>query len=100
VLKSASYNNLQIWRVHTDCRGLRDTERAESLQEQTQVLLGEHCARLRCEASARRRLGRLLLLLPASRRPPADTLQELFFRHTVGEVPIERLLGEMQHTGI
>ena len=86
-----------------ECHGVRDASRAEALQEQTQLLLGEHCTgylhpngnRVMCEAAARRRLGRLLLLLPASRRPAPFALQELFFKQIVGDVPIERLLGDM-----
>lgn len=41
------------------------------------------------------RFGRLLLLLPALRRVSALAIEELFFKKTIGTVPIERLLSDM-----
>ncbi|XP_059488533.1 nuclear receptor subfamily 2 group E member 1-like isoform X2 [Neocloeon triangulifer] len=76
--------------------GLRDGIRVEALQEQSQLLLGDYCVSSGgCEGAARRRLGRLLLLLSGARQLEAAALQELFFSQTVGQVPIERLLGDI-----
>ncbi|CAB3372438.1 Hypothetical predicted protein [Cloeon dipterum] len=76
--------------------GLRDSIRVEALQEQSQLLLGDYCVSSGgCEGAARRRLGRLLLLLSGARQLEAAALQELFFSQTVGQVPIERLLGDI-----
>jgi hypothetical protein len=70
--------------------------RVEALQEQSQLLLGDYCVSSRgCEGAARRRLGRLLLLLNGARQLEATALQQLFFSQTVGQVPIERLLGDI-----
>ncbi|KAG8223971.1 hypothetical protein J437_LFUL005584 [Ladona fulva] len=84
----------------TDTRGLRNAKEVESLQEQTHIMLLEYCNGIH-EAGASQptgqsvRLGRLLLLLPSVGSVSRRSLEELFFRKTVGDVPIERLLGDM-----
>lgn len=57
-----------------------------TIQEQTVAVLGERGAG---------RVGRLLLLLPPARALCRGTLQELLFKPTVGDVSVERLLGDM-----
>ncbi|XP_066593260.1 nuclear receptor subfamily 2 group E member 1-like [Prorops nasuta] len=69
-----------------EARGLSDAETVSALQEQTVAVF--------CEREARR-VGRLLLLLPSARALCRSTLQELLFKPTVGDVSIERLLGDM-----
>ncbi|KAK0071356.1 hypothetical protein PV325_011753, partial [Microctonus aethiopoides] len=69
-----------------ESRGLCDIGRVTTLQEQTVTVLGERGAG---------RVGRLLLLLPPARALCRGTLQELLFKPTVGEVSVERLLGDM-----
>ncbi|XP_071451821.1 photoreceptor-specific nuclear receptor-like [Hetaerina americana] len=73
-----------------DTRGLRNSKQVESLQEQTHIMLLEYCS-----GAASARLGRLLLLLPSLGSVSRRSLEELFFRKTVGDVPIERLLCDM-----
>lgn len=73
-----------------EARGLADGLQVEALADQTHAMMSEYCA-----VRGRARLGRLLLLLPAVRALSSRSLQELFFRQTVGDVPIERLLGDM-----
>ena len=41
------------------------------------------------------RFGKLLLLLPTLRVVSGITIEELFFRKTIGNIPIERLLVDM-----
>lgn len=41
------------------------------------------------------RFGRLLLLLPSLRAIRSTTIEYLFFKETIGNVPISRLLGDM-----
>lgn len=41
------------------------------------------------------RFGRLLLLLPSLRAIRSTTIEFLFFKETIGNVPISRLLGDM-----
>ncbi|XP_034254274.1 nuclear receptor subfamily 2 group E member 1-like [Thrips palmi] len=73
-----------------EARGLSDGLQVEALADQTHAMMSEYCS-----VRGRARLGRLLLLLPAVRALSSRSLQELFFRQTVGDVPIERLLGDM-----
>ncbi|XP_043272654.1 protein dissatisfaction-like [Venturia canescens] len=69
-----------------ESRGLEDAGRVSTIQEQTVAVLGERGAG---------RVGRLLLLLPPARALCRGTLQELLFKPTVGDVSVERLLGDM-----
>ncbi|KZC14643.1 Nuclear receptor subfamily 2 group E member 1 [Dufourea novaeangliae] len=69
-----------------ESRGLCERGRVAALQEQTVAVF--------CERDARR-VGRLLLLLPPARALCRSTLQELLFKPTVGDVSVERLLGDM-----
>lgn len=41
------------------------------------------------------RFGKLLLLLPALRSVNPTTIEEVFFKKTIGNVPITRLLSDM-----
>ncbi|XP_058950636.2 nuclear receptor subfamily 2 group E member 1 [Pocillopora verrucosa] len=73
--------------------GLKDPEQVESTQDQAQLMLGEY-VRAQCPTQLAR-FGRLLLLLPTLRRISAKEIEELFFKKTIGTVPIERLLSDM-----
>lgn len=48
-----------------------------------------------CGAGGRVRAGKLLLLLPALGHISATAVQEIFFKRTVGNTPIERVLCDM-----
>lgn len=41
------------------------------------------------------RFGKLLLLLPSLRSVSPSTIEEVFFKKTIGNVPITRLLSDM-----
>lgn len=71
-----------------DCAGLQSAADVAVLQAQTVSLLLEKCGGAR--------MGHLLLMLPCI-KIAADRrmMQELLFRKTVGEVAIERLLGDL-----
>ncbi|EDO38323.1 predicted protein, partial [Nematostella vectensis] len=73
--------------------GLKDPEQIETTQDQAQLMLGEYIRSTYPTQVAR--FGRLLLLLPALRRVSALAIEELFFKKTIGTVPIERLLSDM-----
>nr|XP_006814018.1 PREDICTED: photoreceptor-specific nuclear receptor-like [Saccoglossus kowalevskii] len=76
-----------------ETRGLREMVQVETLQDQAQLMLGEYThARF---PSQRVRFGRLLLLLPALKAVSARAIEEIFFRRTIGSIPIERLLCDM-----
>ncbi|TDG47235.1 hypothetical protein AWZ03_006366 [Drosophila navojoa] len=73
--------------------GLCDVQPVEMLQDQAQCILSDH-VRLRYPRQATR-FGRLLLLLPSLRTIRASTIEALFFKETIGNVPIARLLRDM-----
>ncbi|XP_063878163.1 nuclear receptor subfamily 2 group E member 1-like [Scylla paramamosain] len=78
-----------------EARGLRDGYGVEVLQDQTQLMLHEYLASKVCGAGGRVRAGKLLLLLPALGHISATAVQEIFFKRTVGNTPIERVLCDM-----
>ncbi|NWR33539.1 NR2E3 protein, partial [Tachuris rubrigastra] len=104
--------------VPTETRGLKDPEQVENLQDQSQVMLGQHNrshypgqpVRYRCPQvpmgdtrggtpthghCSVPRFGKLLLLLPALRFISSERVELLFFRRTIGNTPMEKLLCDM-----
>ncbi|KAH8404789.1 hypothetical protein KR222_003462, partial [Zaprionus bogoriensis] len=73
--------------------GLCNVQPVEMLQDQAQCILSDH-VRVRYPRQATR-FGRLLLLLPSLRTIRAATIEALFFKETIGNVPIARLLRDM-----
>lgn len=73
--------------------GLHDVQPVEMLQDQAQCILSDH-VRVRY-ARQPTRFGRLLLLLPSLRAIRSNTIEMLFFKETIGNVPVSRLLGDM-----
>lgn len=65
------------------------------LQDQAQCILSDY-VRQRYPRQPTR-FGRLLLLLPSLRAIRPITVELLFFKDTIGEIPITRLLGDMYH---
>ena len=77
----------------TEIRGLRDSGQVETLQDQAQLMLNEYI--LTQYPSNKTRFGKVLLLLPALRTVSPRTIEDTFFRRTIGSIPIERLLCDM-----
>ncbi|XP_046562624.1 photoreceptor-specific nuclear receptor-like [Haliotis rubra] len=76
-----------------DTRSLKDPPQVENLQDQAQVMLGQH---IRAQHPTQPcRFGRLLLLLPTLRYIPSDRIERLFFGRTIGNTPMEKLLCDM-----
>jgi nuclear receptor subfamily 2 group A len=73
--------------------GLCDVQPVEMLQDQAQCILGDY-VRSRYPRQPTR-FGRLLLLVPSLRAVRQATVEQLFFKETIGEIPIQRLLGDM-----
>ncbi|OQR79896.1 nuclear receptor subfamily 2 group E member 1-like, partial [Tropilaelaps mercedesae] len=73
--------------------GLCDTHPVEMLQDQAQCLLNDYVR----EHYPRQptRFGRLLLLLPMLRAISNAFIERIFFKDTIGNIPVERILGEM-----
>ncbi|XP_057657413.1 nuclear receptor subfamily 2 group E member 1-like [Diorhabda carinulata] len=76
-----------------ESRGLCEPAHVELLQDQTHVMLHEYCAQR--QTVHKGRFGKLLLTLPAVQSVSRRGLEELLFRQTVGDVAIDRLLGDL-----
>ncbi|XP_071354384.1 photoreceptor-specific nuclear receptor [Trachinotus anak] len=76
-----------------ETHSLKDPEQVENLQDQSQVLLGQHIHSVYPSQSAR--FGRLLLLLPSLRFVSSEKIEQLFFHRTIGSTPMEKLLCDM-----
>ncbi|XP_054548825.1 photoreceptor-specific nuclear receptor [Talpa occidentalis] len=76
-----------------ETRGLKDPEQVESLQDQSQVMLSQHSKAH--HPSQPMRFGKLLLLLPSLRFITSERIEHLFFRMTIGNTPMEKLLCDM-----
>ncbi|XP_032647016.1 photoreceptor-specific nuclear receptor [Chelonoidis abingdonii] len=76
-----------------ETRGLKDPEQVENLQDQSQVMLDQH--NRTHYPSQTVRFGKLLLLLPSLRFISSDRIEILFFRRTIGNTPMEKLLCDM-----
>ncbi|NXJ97137.1 NR2E3 protein, partial [Corythaixoides concolor] len=79
--------------VPAETRGLKDPEQVENLQDQSQVMLGQHNRSHYPGQPVR--FGKLLLLLPALRFISSERVELLFFRRTIGNTPMEKLLCDM-----
>ncbi|XP_004687681.2 PREDICTED: photoreceptor-specific nuclear receptor [Condylura cristata] len=76
-----------------ETRGLKDPEQVEALQDQSQVMLSQHSKAH--HPSQPVRFGKLLLLLPSLRFITSERIEHLFFRKTIGNTPMEKLLCDM-----
>ncbi|XP_033635309.1 nuclear receptor subfamily 2 group E member 1-like [Asterias rubens] len=76
-----------------DAPGLDDVPAIANLQDQSQLTLNKYIS-LR-HPSQPFRFGKLLLLLPSLRAIRGSTLEQLFFRHTVGSMPVHRLIRDL-----
>lgn len=72
---------------------LRGAESVRAVQEHTQLTLSRYVGA--AHPAHPLRFGRLLLSLPALRTVRADTIEELFFRKTIGDTPIVRIICDM-----
>lgn len=76
---------------------MRDIPSAINLQDQAQLTLSRYVST--AYPNQPLRFGRLLLLLPALRAIAPSTIEELFFRKTIGNIPIERIISDMYKSG-
>ncbi|GFQ79846.1 nuclear receptor subfamily 2 group E member 1 [Trichonephila clavata] len=65
------------------------------LQDQAQCILGDYVRHKYPRQPTR--FGRLLLLIPCLRAVSPQAVEKLFFKDTIGDIPIERLIGDMYH---
>lgn len=76
-----------------ETRGLKDPVQVENLQDQAQVMLGQHTRGQHPGQAAR--FGRLLLMLPLLRHVPTGRIEHIFFQRTIGNTPMEKVLCDM-----
>ena len=78
----------------------------ELLQDQTHLMLQEYCqtkvispglhtGSSSAAAASKVRFGRLLLLLPGLNSILARSVEALFFRKTVGNIAVEKVIGDL-----
>lgn len=76
---------------------VQDVHSVSLLQDQAQLTLSKYIQT--AYPTQPFRFGKLLLLLPTLATVSGRTIQDLFFRKTVGNIPIERLLTDMYKSG-
>jgi nuclear receptor subfamily 2 group E member 1 len=80
-----------------DHRELRDQAAITSLQDQAQLTLSKYIEK--AYPSQPSRFGKLLLLLPALKSVSNQAIEELFFKKTIGSIPLERIICDMYKAG-
>nr|XP_046149300.1 nuclear receptor subfamily 2 group E member 1-like isoform X1 [Oncorhynchus gorbuscha] len=77
----------------SELRSFRNASAIAALQDEAQLTLNSYIhTRYPTQPC---RFGKLLLLLPALRSVSPSTIEEVFFKKTIGNVPITRLLSDM-----
>ncbi|XP_045110652.1 protein dissatisfaction-like [Portunus trituberculatus] len=76
-----------------DASSLVDVHPVEMLQDQAQCILSDYIRSRHPRQPTR--FGRLLLLLPGLKTVRASTVEGLFFKDTVGDTPIHKLVLDM-----
>ncbi|XP_071799124.1 nuclear receptor subfamily 2 group E member 1-like [Asterias amurensis] len=72
---------------------LREKSKVEFFRDQAQVVLAQYENVVHPESPAR--FGKLLLTMPSLKRISGEDLEELFFRRTLGNVQIEKILDRV-----
>jgi hypothetical protein len=76
-----------------DQRELRDQAAVTALQDQAQLTLSKYIEKAYPLQPSR--FGKLLLLLPSLRSVSNQAIEELFFKKTIGAIPLERIICDM-----
>ncbi|XP_071955027.1 nuclear receptor subfamily 2 group E member 1-like [Antedon mediterranea] len=77
----------------SDLSGIQDVPSVASLQDQAQMTLSKYISAV--YPTQPFRFGKLLLILPSLKAVRPSTIEELFFRKTIGSIPIEKLLCDV-----
>ena len=65
----------------------------EILQDQSQLILNDYVRRVYPDQPAR--FGKLILMLPHLRGISCQAIERLFFKETIGDIPIDRLICDI-----
>lgn len=76
-----------------EAKVLTDVASVATLQDQTQLTLNKYIQT--AQPGQPLRFGKLLMLLPALKSVSNNTIEELFFRRTIGNIPIEKIICDM-----
>ena len=80
-----------------DHKEVRDQAAISALQDQAQLTLSKYISS--AYPSQPSRFGKLLLLLPSLKTVSSKSIEELFFKKTIGTIPIERIICDMYKNG-
>ena len=85
-----------------DISGLSHSLQVEVLQDQTHLMLQEYCSAKHHQqhAGSKVRFGRLLLTLAAVFRIDKEELETMFFRGTLGNIRVDRLIMDLMQVSI
>ncbi|XP_067945724.1 nuclear receptor subfamily 2 group E member 1-like [Watersipora subatra] len=78
---------------HSEQKTIQDVSTITSLQDQAQLSLSKYIAAT--YPSQPSRFGKLLLMLPALKAINSSTIEEIFFRNSIGSIPMDRLLRDI-----
>lgn len=77
----------------TETKILNDSSRVSRIQDDTQLTLNKYITSTYPEQPLR--FGKLLLFLPTLRNVSGEVIEDLFFRKTIGNIPIVRIISDM-----
>jgi hypothetical protein len=80
-----------------ELKTLRDSHAVALLQDQAQVTLSKYIETT--YPSQPFRFGKLLLLLPLLQTISSKAIEDMFFKKTIGHVPIDKLIVDMFKSG-
>ncbi len=91
-----------LLKTHIEANGdeskeLRDNAAINSLQDQAQLTLSKYISSAYPNQPSR--FGKLLLLLPSLKGISGKAIESIFFKKTIGEIPIEKIICDMYKAG-
>lgn len=89
--------HLENSQEENNSKELRDQTTINNLQDQAQLTLSKYIATAYPNQPSR--FGKLLLLLPNLKSISGKAIEELFFKKTIGAIPIERIICDMYKAG-
>lgn len=78
----------------TSTMPLADTETISRLQDDAQLALNRYID-ITHHIAKQFRFGRLLLLLASLRSVSAETIEDMYFRSTLGDISVSRIVADM-----
>lgn len=79
--------------VSVETKSLCDVAGVSLVQDHTQLTLNKYISSAYPDQPLR--FGKLLMFLPKLRSVSGETIENLFFRKTIGDIPIERIICDM-----